>query len=187
MFWPWNWLLWSHVLRINVFHFTSLLAGQTTGSLLLLTFCNKREPALQDGKPIENDLIHFFYRTRTMQIPTRKRFVFCNIFLNISRDGSDVSIRLSWTIKHRFLLNWELVLTFLPSVWLSLISLLLSSLCFGGTNYLFIYFRICTISTGAKTIGHKSPPRFKNQPNPLLKFKLNNINKLNRLLNKCTQ
>ena len=23
---------------------------------------------------------------------------------------------------------------------------------------------------GAKTIGHKSPPRFKNQPNPLLKF-----------------
>ena len=137
MFWPWNWLLWSHVLRINVFHFTSLLAGQTTGSLLLLTFCNKREHALQDGKPIENDLIHFFYRTRTVQITTRKRFVFCNIFLNISRDGSDVSIRLSWTIKHRFLLNWELVLTFLPSVWLSLISLLLYWSCFDGTNYLF--------------------------------------------------
>ena len=46
-FWPWNWLLWSHVLHINVFHFTSLLAEQTTGSLLLLTFCNRRQPALK--------------------------------------------------------------------------------------------------------------------------------------------
>ena len=32
--------------------------------------------------------------------------------------------------------------------------------------YLFIYLRICTRCTGAKTIGHKSPTRFKHQPNP---------------------
>ena len=38
--------------------------------------------------------------------------------------------------------------------------------------YLFIYLRICTNNTGAKTIGYKSPPRSrsKHQPNPLLKF-----------------
>ena len=70
------------------------LQGITKGSLLL-TFCNRREPALQDGKPIENDLVHFIYRTRTMQInvTTLERFVFSNAFLNTSRDGSDVSIR----------------------------------------------------------------------------------------------
>ena len=31
--------------------------------------------------------------------------------------------------------------------------------------YLFIYLRICTSSTGAKTLGHKSPTRFKHQQN----------------------
>ena len=36
--------------------------------------------------------------------------------------------------------------------------------------YLFIYLRICTSSTGAKTIGHKSPTRLKYQPNPHLKI-----------------
>ena len=36
--------------------------------------------------------------------------------------------------------------------------------------HFFIYLRICTNSTGAKIIGHKSPPRFEHQPNPLLKF-----------------
>jgi len=30
---------------------------------------------------------------------------------------------------------------------------------------IFIYLRICTSSTGAKTIGHKSPTRFKHQYN----------------------
>ena len=37
-------------------------------------------------------------------------------------------------------------------------------------NLYIIYLRICTSSTGAKTIGHKSPTRFKHQPNPLVKF-----------------
>ena len=34
----------------------------------------------------------------------------------------------------------------------------------------FIYLFICTSGTGAKTIGHKSPTRFKHQPNPHLKM-----------------
>ena len=70
------------------------LQGITTGSVLL-TFCIRRKPALQDGKPIENDLVHFFYRTRTMQIAKLKRFVFCNTFSNTTCDGSDVSNSLS--------------------------------------------------------------------------------------------
>lgn len=66
----------------------------TTGSLLL-TFCIRRKPVSQDGKRIENDLVHFFYRTRTMQIAKLKRFVFCNTFSNTTCDGSDVSNSLS--------------------------------------------------------------------------------------------
>ena len=70
------------------------LQGITTGSLLL-TFCIRRKLALQDGKPIENDLVPFFYRTRTMQIAKLKRFVFCNTISNTTCDGSDVSNSLS--------------------------------------------------------------------------------------------
>ena len=55
--------------------------------------------------------------------------------------------------------------------------------------YLFYLFIIGFLqsNTGAKTMGHKSHTRFKHQPNPFLKYKLNIINRLNRLLNKCTQ
>ena len=49
--------------------------------------------------------------------------------------------------------------------------LLIPVQCLDKTFYLFIYLlRSCMSSTGAKTIGHKSPTRFKHQPNPLLKF-----------------
>lgn len=70
------------------------LQGITTGSILL-TFCIRRKTALQDGKRIENDLVHFFYRTRTMQIAKLKKFVLCNTFSNTTCDGSDVSNSLS--------------------------------------------------------------------------------------------
>ena len=93
-------------------------------------------------------------------------------------DGPCIPIHLLWSAHHGYS-NTAQLLAFDACHICELLTVSLANphLLF---IYLFIYLRICTssTSTGAKTIGHKSPTRFKHQPNPHLKFQLNNINNL---------